>query len=69
MVQTLKEARKKCKLTQKELAQIIGISQGAYALIENGMRIGNVSTWIAIQKALKLKDADVWKIQKSILKD
>ena len=69
MNKTLKEARKKANLTQDELAKIIGISQGAYALIERGLRVGNVSTWVAIQKALKLKDAEVWQFQKSINKD
>ena len=69
MYKNLKEARKQNKLTQEELAKVIGISQGAYALIEKGQRVGNVSTWVALQKALKLKDAEVWQFQKSINKD
>lgn len=39
----LKNLRKEKKLTQKELADILGVSQGSYAKWENGKR--ELSLW------------------------
>lgn len=51
-------------LTQKEMADKIGISLGAYSLIENGKRIGSSKTWVKIQELFNLTDEEVWKLQK-----
>lgn len=50
-------------LTQKEMAEKIGISEGSYNLIENGKRHGANKTWNKIQTLFGLTDADVWKMQ------
>lgn len=52
-------------ITQKEMADKIGISIGAYSLIEAGKRTGSTKTWIKIQNLFKLKDDEVWKLQKN----
>lgn len=50
-------------LTQKEMADKIGISTGAYNLIESGKRHGSTRTWQKIQQLFGLSDAEVWKMQ------
>ena len=50
-------------LSQKEMAQKIGISDGSYSLIENGKRHGSNKTWNTIQKLFDLTDAEVWQMQ------
>ena len=51
-------------LTQEEMASRIGISKGAYSLIENKKRVGSRKTWLKIQKLFNLKDDEVWQLQK-----
>ena len=51
-------------LTQKEMADKIGISLGAYSLIENGKRIGSTKTWVKIQSLFNLTDEEAWQLQK-----
>jgi len=36
LIETLKESRKKAKITQYEVAGFLGITQGYYSKIENG---------------------------------
>ncbi len=51
------------RISQREMAEKIGISEGAYSLIERGKRIGSRKTWLKIQNLFKLKDDEVWKMQ------
>lgn len=51
-------------LTQQEMADKIGISLGAYSLIENGKRVGSTKTWVKIQELFNLTDEEVWQLQK-----
>lgn len=50
-------------LTQKEVAEKIGISEGSYNAIENGKRYGSNKTWNKLQALFGLSDADVWRLQ------
>ena len=50
-------------LTQRELAQICGISPPAYNLIENGKRRGSKAFWQALQAYFKLDGEQMWKLQ------
>jgi len=50
-------------MTQKEIAEKIGISSAAYNLIESGKRHGSTKTWRKIQQLFNLSDAEVWKMQ------
>lgn len=51
-------------LTQQEIAEKIGISVGAYSLIESGKRVGSTKTWVKIQELFNLTDEQVWQLQK-----
>jgi len=45
MRKNLKEARQRAGMTQKEVAEKLGITEQAYQKIEYGERIGKVETW------------------------
>ena len=51
----LKEARKKCGLTQAQVAEKVGTTARAYQYYEAGEREPSVKTAILIAKALKSK--------------
>jgi DNA-binding XRE family transcriptional regulator len=52
--------RKQLNLKQKDLAQVLGISQGALCMIEAGRRLPRVSLANRIAKALDTTTADLW---------
>ena len=62
MRKKLRLIRLKKGLTQKKLADKIGISYPNYCLIERGKRIGNLTTWIKIKKVLNIPKAEMWEI-------
>lgn len=45
MRNNLKEARKSAGMTQREVAEYLGISEIGYRQIESGKRIGSINTW------------------------
>lgn len=45
MRKNLKEARNKAGMTQKQVAEHLGISEIGYRQIESGKRIGSIKTW------------------------
>ncbi len=45
MRKNLKEARQKAGMTQKQVAEYLGISEHAYQKIEYGKRIGKIENW------------------------
>ncbi len=45
MRKNLKEARQKAGMTQKQVAEYLGISEHAYQKIEYGKRIGQIESW------------------------
>lgn len=51
------------RMSQSEMAEKIGISVGAYSLIERGKRVGSRKTWLKIQTLFNLKDDEVWRLQ------
>ncbi|MGG6196172.1 helix-turn-helix transcriptional regulator [Pantoea allii] len=51
----LKRLRKKAKLTQKGLADLVGTSQGAISHYENGRRTPDINTCHILAKALSKK--------------
>lgn len=59
----LKKLRIDYDLSQKVMAEKLGISAGAYSLIENGKRHGNSKTWEKIKEILNISDEKMWEIQ------
>ena len=55
----LKKLRKEHKKTQKEIAEILGISQNGYSLIENGGRKLSVENAKALAEIYQI---DWWKL-------
>ncbi len=45
MRKNLKEARQKAGVTQKEVAEYLGMTERAYQRIESGERLGTIETW------------------------
>lgn len=45
MRKNLKEARRKAGMTQKEVAEHLGMTERAYQKIEYGTRIGKIENW------------------------
>ena len=49
MRKNLKEARQEAGMTQKEVAEYLGIQERYYRFIESGTRGGNFETWDALE--------------------
>ena len=45
MLKNLKEARQKAGMTQKQVAEYVGITERAYQRIESGERLGTIESW------------------------
>ena len=45
MRKNLKEARQRAGMTQKQVAEYLGICERYYQHIENGQRVGNFALW------------------------
>ena len=45
MRENLKKARKDAGMTQKEVAEYLGMTERAYQRIESGERLGTIETW------------------------
>lgn len=54
MRKTLKEARQKAGMTQKEVAEYLGMTERAYQRIEYGERLGTIETWDALEDLFKI---------------
>lgn len=54
MRQNLKEARQKAGMTQKQVAEYLGITKIGYQQIEYGTRIGKIETWDKLEDLFKI---------------
>ncbi len=61
MRKNLKEARQKAGMTQRQVAEYLGMTERAYQRIENGERIGMIETWDLLE--------DLFKIHQRILRE
>lgn len=61
MRKNLKEARQKAGMTQREVAEYLGMTERAYQRIESGERIGMIETWDLLE--------DLFKIHQRILRE
>lgn len=53
MRKKLKEARRKAGMTQKQVAEYLGMTERAYQRIENGERLGTIEAWDLLEDLLK----------------
>ena len=58
----LKVLRVKSNLTQRELAEKLGVSYPTYNLIEQGKRKGSTDFWHNVKAFFKLEDGDLWRL-------
>ena len=54
MRENLKKARKEAGMTQKQVAEYLGISERYYQHIEIGQRNGNFALWDALEDLFKI---------------
>ena len=54
MRKNLKEARQKAGMTQKEVAEYLGIATRSYQRIESGELLGGISHWDALEDLFKV---------------
>ena len=59
--ETLKKARQDAGLTQKQVAEKVGLKVGSYQQIELGKRIGRIETWDKLE--------DLFSIHQRILRE
>lgn len=52
------------KLTQAEIAEMLGVSRATYSFIEKGVRSGSSEFWNKFQQVFNIPDEDMWKYQK-----
>lgn len=54
MRKNLKEARQKAGMTQKDVAEYLGMTERAYQRIESGERLGTIETWDLLEDLFKV---------------
>lgn len=54
MRKNLKEARQKASMTQKQVAEYLGITEPAYQRIESGKRLGTIKTWDLLENLFNI---------------
>ena len=54
MRKNLKEARQKASMTQKQVAEYLGITERAYQRIESGKRLGTIKTWDLLENLFNI---------------
>lgn len=59
MRNNLKEARQKAGMTQKQVAEYLGISEIGYRQIESGKRIGSIHTWDKLEDLFNIHQREL----------
>lgn len=54
MKNKLRKYREQRKLTQRELAQLVGVTDSLISHLEAGRKRGNIELWLKIAKVLKV---------------
>ncbi len=65
MRKNLKEARQNAGMTQKEVAEYLGISEIGYRQIESGRRIGRISIWDKLEDLLNIPQRKLREIEEN----
>lgn len=58
--------RAKLGLTQKQVAEKMGVNVGTYNLVENGKRHGTPEFWRKYKELFNLDGEQIWKLQNHI---
>lgn len=61
MRKNLKEARKKAGMTQKQVAEYLGISERRYQDIEYGKTLGSINHWDALEDLFQIQQRQLRK--------
>lgn len=61
MRKNLKEARRKAGMTQKQVAEYLGISEIGYRQIESGKRLGSINTWDMLEDLFTIHQRELRK--------
>lgn len=69
MRKNLKEARQKAGMTQKEVAEYLGITIRSYQRIERGDFLGSISHWDALEDLFKIHQRELRSETKSHLSE
>ena len=59
--ENLKKARQKAGMTQKEVAEYLGITPRSYQRIEDGQMLGKIRNWDALEDLFKVHQRDLRK--------
>ncbi len=59
MRKNLKEARQAAGMTQKEVAEYLGITTRSYQRIESGELLGSISHWDALEDLFKVHQREL----------
>ena len=62
----LKRIREGKGLSQRQMADVCGISPIMYQFMEQGRRNGSFRTWARIQDALGIPDGEMWGIVREL---
>ena len=62
MRKNLKEARKKAGMTQREVAEYLGITTRAYQHIENGNYLGKIEHWDKLEDLFNIHQRKLRKL-------
>ncbi len=62
MRKNLKEARRKAGMTQKDVAEYLGMTERAYQRIESGERLGTIETWDLLEDLFEIHQRTLRKI-------
>ena len=65
MRQNLKEARQKAGMTQKQVAEYLGITEIGYRQIESGKRTGTIQTWDKLEDLFNVHQRKLREISKN----
>ena len=58
----LRAFRVRRKLSQQEMADVLGVNRSTYAMVERGQRRGSDALWAKLQITFDVPDADMWKL-------
>ena len=58
----LRAFRVRRRLSQQEMADMLGFNRSTYAMVERGQRRGSDALWAKLQITFDVPDADMWKL-------